>query len=226
MKVAIIVFPGTSCGDEIYTICSNQLKLEVDFIHDDETNLDKYDAIFLPGGASYGDAIRPGAIAALQPVVSAIRKAADAGKPVLGIGNGFQILTEARILPGTLLKNDRLKFKCAPMKLVVQNNDTLWTKNYEQNEKISVPIAHGYGRYHCDPDTLQILKDNSQIVFTYADENPDGSTESIAGISNQAGNVVGMMPHPERAVEEILGSVDGIKLFQSIARDGRPSYDA
>ncbi|OAK70944.1 phosphoribosylformylglycinamidine synthase subunit PurQ [Lederbergia galactosidilytica] len=216
MKVAIVVFPGTSCGEEMYTVCSNQLKLEAVYVRENEANLDDYDAILLPGGASYGDAIRPGAIAALQPVMSAIKRTVEAGKPVLGIGNGFQILTEAGLLPGVLLKNDRLKFKCVPMKLVVQNNETFWSKNYEQNEKISIPIAHGYGRYHCDSETLQSLKDNRQIIFTYAEENPNGSTESIAGISNQAGNVVGMMPHPERAVEEILGSVDGIKLFQAL----------
>lgn len=225
MKVAIIVFPGTSCENEMHTICTHQLKLEADFVREYETNLDDYDTILLPGGASYGDAIRPGAIAALQPVMSAVKKAAEAGKPVLGIGNGFQILTEAGLLPGVLLKNDQLKFICASMKLLVQNNETLWTKKYEQNEKISVPIAHGYGRYHCDPETLQTLKDNRQILFTY-EENPNGSTEAIAGISNRAGNVVGVMPHPERAVEEILGSVDGSKLFQSIVSDGRQSHDA
>jgi len=151
-------------------------------------------------------------------------KAAEAGKPVLGVCNGFQILTEAGLLPGALLRNKNLKFMCRTVDLKVVNNNTLFTNQYDQDEVIQIPIAHGEGNYYCDEVTLQQLKDNNQIVFTYAGENPNGSLENIAGIINEKGNVLGMMPHPERAVNELIGGADGLALFKSIVKQWRESY--
>lgn len=150
-------------------------------------------------------------------------KAAEAGKPVLGVCNGFQILLEAGLLPGAMKRNENLKFICRPTNLVVQNDKTMFTSAYEQDQVISVPIAHGEGNYYCDELTLARLKENNQIVFTY-ENNPNGSLVDIAGIVNEKGNVLGMMPHPERAVDELLGSADGLKLFKSIVKNWRESH--
>jgi phosphoribosylformylglycinamidine synthase len=150
-------------------------------------------------------------------------KAAEAGKPVLGVCNGFQILLEVGLLPGAMKRNENLKFMCRPVNLKVANNETAFTSTYKQDEIISVPIAHGEGNYYCDEETLQTLKANNQIVFTY-ETNPNGSLVDIAGITNERGNVLGMMPHPERAVDELLGSADGLKLFQSIVKNWRESH--
>lgn len=225
MKVAIVVFPGTSCEADVRNVVENKLELKADYVTHECNDLDPYDVIFLPGGASYGDALRPGAIAARQPVMKAIQEAAEAGKTILGIGNGFQILLEAGLLPGVLLKNSNLKFVCKSMKLKVENNDTMFTADFEESEIISIPIAHGYGQYYCDQDTLNTLQNNNQIAFTYASENPGKSIENIAGIINEAGNVLGMMPHPERATDLLFGSTDGLRLFQSIVRNRRVSHD-
>ncbi|CAM3882937.1 phosphoribosylformylglycinamidine synthase subunit PurQ [Lederbergia lenta] len=224
MKFAVLVFPGTSCEADTYDAIKNVLGEDVEFVRHNSEDLNAYDAIILPGGTSYGDAIRPGAIARMQPVMKAVKKAAEAGKPVLGIGNGFQILLETGILPGAVLENRDLKFICKPVQLKVENNDTLFTSTYESGEQITIPIAHGNGNYYADEETLTKLRQNNQIIFTYTTENPNGSMDNIAGISNKQGNVLGMMPHPERAVEQLFGSEDGLRLFQSIVRNWRESH--
>lgn len=224
MKFAIIVFPGTSCEYDTYDAIVTELGEKAEFVSHDTDNLDGYDAIILPGGTSYGDAVRPGAIAHIQPVMKAIEKAANMGTLVLGIGNGFQILLEAGILPGTMLKNNELKFICRPQQLLVTNHSSLFTSEYDQDQEITVPIAHGFGQYYCDEATLADLQQNKQIVFTYTAHNPNGSIANIAGITNKQGNVLGMMPHPERAVNVLFGSADGMSIFQSIVKNWRESY--
>lgn len=219
MKFAVVVFPGSNCDIDLFEAIDSVLKEDVSYVDYRETNLDKYDAILIPGGFSYGDYLRCGAIARFAPIMEAIIQKAEAGVPVFGTCNGFQILTEAGLLPGALHSNTHLKFVCKPQRLVVENNDTLFTHLYEKNEEITLPIAHAEGNYYSDPETLAELEANNQIVFRYAsDDNPNGSLANIAGITNKAGNVLGMMPHPERAVEDILGFKDGLKLFQSLAK--------
>ena len=201
MKFAVVVFPGSNCDIDLFEAIDSVLKEDVSYVDYRETNLDKYDAILIPGGFSYGDYLRCGAIARFAPIMEAIIQKAEAGVPVFGTCNGFQILTEAGLLPGALHSNTHLKFVCKPQRLVVENNDTLFTHLYEKNEEITLPIAHAEGNYYCDPETLAELEANNQIVFRYAsDDNPNGSLANIAGITNKAGNVLGMMPHPERAV--------------------------
>lgn len=223
MKFAVVVFPGTSCEVDTYDVIKNNLNEEVEYVSHLSENIDAYDAILIPGGASCGDAVRPGAIANMQPVMKAVQKAAESGKLVFGIGNGFQILLEAGLLPGAMLKNINLKFICKPTQLKVENNDTAYTSAYEKGEQLNIPIAHGKGNYYCDEATLAELKENNQIIFTYT-SNPNGSVENIAGITNKQGNVLGMMPHPERAVDSLFGSEDGLKIFQSIVRNWRESH--
>ncbi|MCJ8008023.1 phosphoribosylformylglycinamidine synthase subunit PurQ [Lederbergia wuyishanensis] len=223
MKFAVVVFPGTSCEVDTFDVIKKKLNEEVEYVSHLSENLDAYDAILIPGGASYGDAVRPGAIANMQPVMKAVKTAAESGKLVLGIGNGFQILLEAGLLPGAMLKNINLKFICKPTQLKVENNDTAYTSAYEKGEQLNIPIAHGKGNYYCDEATLSELKENNQIIFTYT-SNPNGSIENIAGITNKQGNVLGMMPHPERAVDSLFGSEDGLKIFQSIVRNWRESH--
>lgn len=224
MKCAIVVFPGTSCEQDTYQAISVTLGEKAEFVKHDATNLEEYDAIILPGGTSYGDAVRPGSIASMQPVMKEVAKAAEAGKPVLGIGNGFQVLIEAGLLPGALFRNESLRFVCKPVQLKVDSNESWFTSRFEKNEIISIPVAHGYGNYYCDEATLAEMKENNQIIFIYASENPNGSTADIAGISNKKGNVLGMMPHPERAVDELFGNTDGLNIFQSILAIWRESY--
>jgi phosphoribosylformylglycinamidine synthase subunit PurQ / glutaminase len=207
----------------MYHAIKDELGEEVEYVWHDETDLSGFDGILLPGGFSYGDYLRSGAIARFSNVMKEVVKAAEAGKPVLGVCNGFQILLEVGLLPGAMKRNENLKFMCRPVQLKVANNDTAFTSAYKQNEVISVPIAHGEGNYYCDEETLQTLKANNQIVFTY-ETNPNGSLIDIAGITNERGNVLGMMPHPERAVDELLGSADGLKLFQSIVKNWRESH--
>lgn len=224
MKFAVVVFPGSSSETELYDAIKDKLGEEVEYVRHDATDLVSYDAILLSGGSSYGDAVRPGAIASKQPVMKEVRKAAEAGKPVVGIGNGFQILLEAGLLPGTLLQNESLKFICKPVILQVEGHETMFTSLYEKGERVTIPIAHAYGNYYVDEKELAQLKANNQIIFTYTSENPNGSVENIAGITNERGNVLGLMPHPERAVDPLIGSTDGIKLFQSMVRNWRESY--
>jgi phosphoribosylformylglycinamidine synthase subunit PurQ / glutaminase len=220
MKFAVIVFPGSNCDSDMYYAIKNELGAEVEYVRHTETSLDQFDAVLLPGGFSYGDYLRCGAIARFSNIMSEIIKAAEAGKPVLGVCNGFQILLEAGLLPGALRRNESLKFICRPVQLKVENNETMFTSDYQAGEVINVPVAHGEGNYYCDDATLKTLKENKQILFTYND-NINGSLENIAGIVNERGNVVGMMPHPERAVDELLGGADGLKLFQSIVKQWR-----
>lgn len=216
MKFAVIVFPGSNCDIDCYKAVEDTIGQSVDYVFHTATDLSEYDAILIPGGFSYGDYLRCGAIAQFAPVMTEIRKAAEAGKFVLGICNGFQILTESGLLPGALIRNNSLKFRCHQMNLVVENTSTAFTNAYSQGDIIDIPIAHGEGSYFVDDETLASLKANNQIVFRYLGSNPNGSVENIAGVSNEAGNVVGMMPHPERAVAEILGSADGVRMFTSV----------
>lgn len=223
MKFAVIVFPGSNCDIDMYHAIKDELGEEVEYVWHDETDLSRFDGILLPGGFSYGDYLRSGAIARFANVMQEVIKAANEGKPVLGVCNGFQILLEAGLLPGAMRRNQNLKFICRPVTLRVENNQTIFTKEYEQGELITIPIAHGEGNYYCDDETLHQLKENGQIVFMY-ETNPNGSLLDIAGIVNERGNVLGMMPHPERAVSELLGSADGLKLFKSIVRSWREAH--
>ncbi|MBW3113004.1 phosphoribosylformylglycinamidine synthase subunit PurQ [Bacillus sp. MCCB 382] len=224
MKFAVIVFPGSNCDIDMYHAIKDEIGEEVDYVWHDADNLEDYDAILLPGGFSYGDYLRSGAIARFSNVMKEVVKAAEQGKPVLGVCNGFQVLLETGLLPGAMRRNDSLKFICKTVPLTVENNETMFTNGYEKNDVIQIPIAHGEGNYFCDEETMNTLKENNQIVFTYTDENPNGSVENIAGITNKAGNVLGMMPHPERAMDTLLGSEDGKKLFQSIVKHWREKH--
>ncbi|MFX3673366.1 MAG: phosphoribosylformylglycinamidine synthase subunit PurQ [Paenisporosarcina sp.] len=224
MKFAVLVFPGSNCDLDMYHAIKDELGEEVEYVWHDTKDLSGYDGILLPGGFSYGDYLRCGAIAQFSNVMNEVKKAAEAGKPVLGICNGFQILTEAGLLPGALLRNKNLKFMCRTVELTVLNNNTMFTSDYSKGEVIQVPIAHGEGNYSCDAETLASLKANNQIVFTYTNDNPNGSVENIAGIVNERGNVLGMMPHPERAVHELIGGTDGLALFKSIVKQWRESH--
>jgi len=224
MKFAVLVFPGSNCDIDMYHAIKDELGEEVEYVWHTETSLEGFDGVLVPGGFSYGDYLRCGAMANQSNVMKALKDFAAAGKPVLGVCNGFQILTEAGLLPGALLRNKNLKFMCRTVQLKVQNNETLFTKNYESGEVIHIPIAHGEGNYYCDEETLAELKANNQIVFTYEGDNPNGSLEDIAGIINKEGNVLGMMPHPERAANEIVGGADGLKLFKSIVKQWREQH--
>lgn len=224
MKFAVLVFPGSNCDIDMYHAIKDELGEEVEYVWHDATDLSEFDGILVPGGFSYGDYLRCGAMANQSNVMAEVKKAAAEGKPVLGVCNGFQILTEAGLLPGALLRNKNLKFMCRTVQLKVENNDTLFTNQYEQGQIINIPIAHGEGNYYCDEETLANLKANNQIVFTYSGDNPNGSLEDIAGIINERGNVLGMMPHPERAAHELLGSADGLALFKSIVKQWREQH--
>lgn len=224
MKFAVVVFPGSNCDVDMRHAIRDELGEAVDYVWHEEVNLENYDGILLPGGFSYGDYLRSGAIARFSPVMKGLQKAAREGKPVLGVCNGFQILLEAGLLPGAMRRNRDLKFICRPVELRVENHQTMFTTQYENGEIARIPIAHGEGSYFCDEATLQGLEENRQIVFRYHGENPNGSTADIAGIVNKSGNVLGMMPHPERAVDELLGSNDGLKLFRSIVQNWRETY--
>lgn len=226
MKFAVVVFPGSNCDVDMRHAIADELGEEVEYVWHGEANLDQYDAVLLPGGFSYGDYLRSGAIAHFSTVMESIKQAALHGKPVLGVCNGFQVLLEAGLLPGVMRRNRDLKFICRPVELVVENNQTMFTSQFNEREIITVPIAHGDGSYYCDPLTLEELEANGQIVFRYHGTNPNGSAADIAGIINKHGNVLGMMPHPERAVDKLLGSEDGLKLFKAILRNWRETHDA
>lgn len=217
MKFAVIVFPGSNCDADMLWAIRDIVGVEAEYVRYDETSLQGYDGVLLPGGFSYGDYLRCGAIARFSAIMKEVVRFAEEGKPVFGTCNGFQILTEAGLLPGVLRKNDSLRFICKTVPLKV-NNQTAFTSEYETDEIIQLPVAHGEGNYFCDEQTLQELKANNQIVFTYA-ENINGSVANIAGITNKAGNVLGMMPHPERAMEALLGSEDGKRFFASMLKN-------
>ncbi|MEY8444810.1 phosphoribosylformylglycinamidine synthase subunit PurQ [Enterococcus ratti] len=218
MKFAVIVFPGSNCDADMLWAIREIMGVEASYVHCDETSLKGYDGVLLPGGFSYGDYLRCGAIARFSSIMKEVIRFAKEGKPVFGTCNGFQILTEAGLLPGVLRRNESLRFICKTVALKV-NNQTAFTSEYKVDEIIHLPVAHGEGNYFCDEQTLQGLKANNQIVFTYANENINGSVANIAGITNKAGNVMGMMPHPERAMEALLGSEDGKRFFASMLKN-------
>ncbi|SEF41005.1 phosphoribosylformylglycinamidine synthase [Caloramator fervidus] len=213
MKAGVVVFPGSNCDRDVFDVLKD-LNVDVKYIWHDEKKLD-VDLLVLPGGFSYGDYLRCGAIARFSRVLEDIYDFSQKDKLILGICNGFQILTELKLLPGALLKNKNLKFVCSDCNLIVENNNTPFTRLYKKGEVVNFPIAHGEGNYFIDDEGLKKLKENEQIVFRYK-VNPNGSTNDIAGIINQKGNVLGLMPHPERAFYKILGSEDGVRFFKSI----------
>ncbi len=224
MKVAVIVFPGSNCDHDAYFSFRKILRVDTDFVWHKESNLDEYDLIVLPGGFSYGDYLRCGAIARFSPVMKSVVQSTKKGKLIIGICNGFQILTESGLLPGALIKNENRKFVCQDVTLRVDNSETKFTNLCETGDLVKIPIAHGEGNYYCDRQTLEDLKLNNQIVFRYVDDhgindnesNPNGSIENIAGIINKSGNVLGMMPHPERNADHLIGNADGLKILKSI----------
>jgi len=224
MKFGIVTFPGSNGDYDAFQSVVETLGEEAAYLWHKDHDLQGSDVVILPGGFSYGDYLRAGAIARFSPIMQEVVKHAQSGAPVVGFCNGFQIACEAGLLPGALLRNASLKFVCAPIHLRVETNDTLFTSRYERGEQIVLPIAHGDGRYSADQETLDRLEGEGQVVFRYAPSaleaqeahNPNGSMRDIAGITNEAGNVLGMMPHPERAVDPLLGSADGLRLFESI----------
>ena len=218
MRCAVIVFPGSNCDFDLYKAANDIEGIQAEYVWYTSESLDGFDAVLVPGGFSYGDALRAGALAARAPILKALQRAADAGTRVLGICNGFQILTECGLLPGALHRNSGLRFICRTVNLEVSNTATPFTSGYagRTSTHVRLAIAHGEGNYTCDSDTLQKLEDNGQIVFRYSGDNPNGSVANIAGITNEAGNVLGMMPHPERAMADWMGSSDGRILFESM----------
>ncbi|HLA09508.1 MAG TPA: phosphoribosylformylglycinamidine synthase subunit PurQ [Pyrinomonadaceae bacterium] len=225
MKFGVIVFPGSNCDHDAYHVISKHVGQPVDFIWHRETNLDGYDAVIIPGGFSYGDYLRAGALARFSPVMTSLKTFAESGRFVLGICNGFQILCEAGFLPGALIRNRDLHFICDHVFVRCENSDTPFTNELSQGTVLRLPIAHAEGNYVCDDLTLQALRGENRVVFRYCDEqgkitaeaNPNGSRDNIAGICNRERNVLGLMPHPERACEDLLGSSDGRDIFRSLA---------
>ena len=221
MKIAVIVFPGSNCDIDLYEALHTVCDADVEYVSYKQDNLDGFDAVMLPGGFSYGDYLRCGAIARFSPIMPAVIEFAKNGKPVFGTCNGFQILTEVGLLPGALKRNDSLKFVCKTVELTVENTNTPFTSLYKKGEKINLPIAHADGSYYADEELLAELEENGQVVFRYSKENPNGSLNDISGITNKQGNVLGMMPHPERAVEMLLGNEDGLRVFKSLLEEGK-----
>lgn len=221
MKIAVIVFPGSNCDIDLYEALHTVCDADVEYVSYKQDNLDGFDAVMLPGGFSYGDYLRCGAIARFSPIMPAVIEFAKNGKPVFGTCNGFQILTEVGLLPGALKRNNSLKFVCKTVELTVENTNTPFTSLYKKGEKINLPIAHADGSYYADEELLAELEENGQVVFRYSKENPNSSLNDIAGITNKQGNVLGMMPHPERAVEMLLGNEDGLRVFKSLLEEGK-----
>ncbi len=215
MQSAVIVFPASNCDRDAAVALEKITGRKPLMVWHAETNLPKVDFVVIPGGFSYGDYLRSGAIAARSPILKDIIKKAETGLPVAGFCNGFQILTEAGLLPGSLMRNKGLRFVCRPQRLKIVNGHTMFTRAYRDISEITIPIAHFDGNYFADPETLNRLKKSGRILFKYID-NPNGSANDIAGICNKAGNVLGMMPHPERAVDPLTGGTDGIGLFKSV----------
>ncbi len=207
MKVGVVVFPGSNCDRDMFHVLTDVFHLDAQYYWHDKGLPENIDAVILPGGFSYGDRLRAGVIAAHSPVIKDIQKMSEKGIPILGVCNGFQILVESGLLPGVLLKNNSLNFMCEWTNLIVENNTTPFTNQFELNQKIPIPIANGEGKYFADEETLKNLKKKNQIVFRYSDV-VNGSSNRIAGVCNEDGNVVGMMPHPERAVESEINPID------------------
>jgi len=224
MKFGVVIFPGSNCDHDTYYVLKDIMKQETAFLWHKEHDLKNVDCVILPGGFSYGDYLRSGAIAKFSPIMQEVVEFANKGGLVLGICNGFQVLMELGLLPGAMLRNKNLKFLCQHVHIKVENNKTLFTRKGKKGQVLKIPIAHYEGNYIAPPDTIQELKTNGQIIFRYCDAeghlseeaNVNGSMESIAGLVNTSGNVMGMMPHPERASEMILGSEDGKIIFDSI----------
>jgi phosphoribosylformylglycinamidine synthase subunit PurQ / glutaminase len=218
MRAVVVQFPGSNCDRDLVVAISKITGAEISLIWHRETSLpDRIDLIAIPGGFSYGDYLRSGAMAARSPVMQAVIAAAGRGVPVLGICNGFQILTEAGLLPGALMRNAGIRFVCKSAKLRVENSQTLFTSGYEAGQEISIPVAHHDGNYFADNETLDRLEGEGRVAFRYL-EPVNGSIRDIAGIINDAGNVLGMMPHPERVIESLHGNTDGRALFEGLIR--------
>lgn len=217
MKFGVVIFPGSNCDHDCYHVLKNVLKKDVELIWHKDSDVSKFDCIVIPGGFSYGDYLRTGAIARFSPVMEAVTKHAEKGKLVIGICNGFQILLEAGLLPGAMLRNQSLQFVCKFVTLSVENTDSPFTKKAKKGERLRIPVAHGEGNYFADAATIADLNKNGQVLLRYVD-NPNGSLENIAGICNKKRNVFGLMPHPERASEQALGSTDGLRIFDSILK--------
>jgi len=225
MKFGVIVFPGSNCDHDAYHVISKHVGQPVDFIWHRDTDLDSYDALIIPGGFSYGDYLRAGALARFSPVMASVKEFAAEGRFVLGICNGFQILCEAGLLPGALIRNRDLHYICEHVNVRIETIETPFTGELKKDDVLRLPIAHGEGNYVCDYATLEELRREDRVVFRYCDgrgeltdeANPNGSRDSIAGICNRERNVLGLMPHPERACEDLLGSSDGRGIFRSLA---------
>jgi phosphoribosylformylglycinamidine synthase subunit PurQ / glutaminase len=215
MKFGVVVFPGSNCDHDAWYALSHNLGQTAEMIWHDSSTLGDVDAVILPGGFAYGDYLRCGAIAKFSPVMAAVRKFAAGGGPVLGICNGFQILVESGLLPGALLRNRNLKFVCREVRLKVESNDCLFTGTAEKGRTLRIPVAHGEGCYFADPGTLDRLEAEDRVVLRYLD-NPNGSVRDVAGILNERRNVMGMMPHPERACDPLMGSTDGSVILRSM----------
>jgi phosphoribosylformylglycinamidine synthase I len=228
MRFAVVVFPGTWSDHDCQYVLHNVLQQDADLVWHRETDLSRYDCVVLPGGFSYGDYLRTGAIARFSPVMEAVVRHAQAGRPVIGICNGFQILCEAGLLPGALLRNDSLQFRCQDVHLRVENTASPFTRRCTRGDVLRVPISHGEGSYYADDATLDDLEASGRVAFRYCtadgqitpEANPNGSLRNIAGIVNARGNVLGMMPHPERASEGLIGGSDGLVLWRSVIEAG------
>ncbi len=224
MKFGVIVFPGSNCDHDVAYVTQNLLNQPTRMVWHEETDISELDVVVIPGGFSYGDYLRCGALAQFSPVMGQVLEHAKQGKFVLGICNGFQILTEVGLLPGALVRNRDLHFICDRIPVKVERTDLPWTSAYSPQQIISLPIAHGEGRYYADSDTLKLLEDNNQVLFRYCTatgeidetDGPNGSVNNIAGICDRTGKILGMMPHPERASDPLLGGTDGLKLFQGL----------
>jgi phosphoribosylformylglycinamidine synthase subunit PurQ / glutaminase len=226
MKFAVVVFPGSNCDHDAHYAAKHVLGQEAEFVWHKDTSLGGADAVILPGGFAHGDYLRTGAIARFSPVMAEVTKFAAAGGPVLGICNGFQVLLEAGLLPGAMLRNRGVKFQCEHVHVKVEQTDTPFTLASAPGRVLRIPIAHGEGNYYAEPAVVERLERNRQVVFRYAtadgavtaDANPNGSVNNIAGLCNEGRNVVGLMPHPERACELAVGSADGLVMFESVVR--------
>lgn len=214
-KFGVVVFPGSNCDHDAYHALGHVLNQDIKFLWHKDTSIGDRNIIIVPGGFSYGDYLRCGAIARFSSIMKDVVRFAGEGGIVVGICNGFQILCEAGLLPGALIRNANLRFVCKNVTLTIENKNTIFTNSFNGLDRITAPIAHAEGNYFCDSDTLKSLEDNRQILFRYV-ENPNGSIGNIAGIINKKGNVMGMMPHPERACEDIVNGTDGRKLFENV----------